>query len=99
MRRCRSRGIVIEAQCGVGVVPRSRSAVNRTVASKAGRMQPHGNGIGEIRRTMTATGLHPTMTVRYEPAERVLHNGKGHNRLVKRFRGGSIVYLSGHDVP
>jgi hypothetical protein len=48
---------------------------------------------------MTAIGLHPTMTVRYEPAERVLHNEKGHNRLVKRFRGGSIVYLSGHDVP
>jgi hypothetical protein len=44
---------------------------------------------------MTATGLHPTMNVRHEPAERVLLNEKRHNQPVKYFRGGAIVYLFG----
>jgi hypothetical protein len=45
---------------------------------------------------MTATGLHPTMNVRHEPAERVLLNEKRHNQPVKYFRGGTTVYLFGH---
>jgi hypothetical protein len=44
-------------------------------------------------------GLHPTMNVRHEPAERVLLNEKHHNQPVKYFGGGSMVYLFGYDVP
>jgi hypothetical protein len=49
--------------------------------------------------TTTASGTRPTMNVRHEPTERVLHNEKRHNHSVKYFRGGSIAYLFCHDVP
>jgi hypothetical protein len=49
-----------------------------------------GDPKGNMKRHRIA-GLHPTMNVRHEPAQRELHHQERHDQPVKYLRGRSIV--------
>ena len=52
-----------------------------------GNMQRHGDA-----------GLHPSMEIRHQPADQILHDQQGDDQPVKHLGRGAVLQTSGHEV-